>query len=899
MADTDMYKSIGDYGIIGNLHSIALVGLDGSIDWCCLPYLDSPSVFGALLDERKGGHFSIRPTGEWDSVASYLATTNILVTSFRTRTGVMALTDFMPIISGEFETEQSKRPEIYRMVQITEGEMEVRAEFFPRFDYARAETNLQDYEFGLLAEGGAHSLALCCSVPDFRILEDKAVASWQLSKGDFIWFHLHFDQGECRRLEPDAGGRALKDTEAFWHKWLKTRTAGYGLDLGPFKEMVERSALVLKLLQFRPTGAIAAAATTSLPEAIGGMRNWDYRFSWVRDSSLTLDALFSLGHLEEAEQYLLWIGRLIREKGFRLQVLYDLQGQEEALTEIELEHLDGYKGSRPVRIGNAAAGQRQLDIYGEIMDAAMKLSRYVGKVDYDYWPVLRNICQTVLSSWREKDLGIWEVRGAPQHFVYSKAMCWVALDRGIAIARRFGFPADIATWEATREEIHRDVLEKGWNKEKKSFVPHYETDALDASCLLLSIFGFLPFKDPRMTATTEAVLRDLSHDGFIHRYRLHQTDDGLQGDEGVFLVCSFWAIQNLIGQGKLDQAERMLLKMERMANHLGLFAEEYDLRWKVSLGNFPQALTHIGFINSVVALCRARARGERMQGTRSNIHLFIKKKLLFASDFVLNEGEPQKRTGNQATAHRLRKLMNMLQGAFFETATGRIAYEKMASSALFQEYHQCSLALQNMDLAILKGRSRQLAFWINLYNVIVLHGVVELRIRHSVREVPRFFRRIRYRIGTQEFSPDDIEHGILRANHRLPNSLFRPFGRKDPRRRWVIERPDPRIHFALVCAARSCPPIAVYEADRLDDQLEVSGRTFINSGGAEVDRSRGLVRLSQVFRWYGEDFAKSREELLHFVAGYLYNEKDRAFLQNKADRIKIEYFDYDWRLNRI
>ncbi len=893
-----MYKKIGDYGVIGNLYSVALVGLDGSIDWCCLPYFDSPSVFAALLDERRGGFFSICPTGDWDSVAHYLKTTNILSTAFRTRTGVMVLIDFMPVAADGREAENAKRPQLLRMVQITEGSVEVRVEFFPQFDYARAETTMTAEACGIFARGGEHSLALCCNRPGLEVQGDRALAVWQLQKGDYVWFDLHFDEQACQPFDPQEGGRALRETEAFWHDWLQLTDAGNRRHFGPMQAMIDRSALVLKLLQYRPTGAIAAAATTSLPEQIGGSRNWDYRFSWVRDTAFTVDALFSLGYMEETERYLRWIEKLITKRGGNLTVFYDLEG-EKVGEEVELPHLEGYKGSQPVRIGNDAVHQQQNDIYGEILEAAYKLSRFVGKIDIELWPFLQKICATAQQQWREKDRGIWEMRSGPYHFVSSKMLCWVALDRGIAIARRYGFPADLAAWEEERDAIRKEVLEKGWHEEKQAFVQHYDTDALDASALLLPIFGFIPYDDPRMVATVAAIRRELGHEGFLYRYRPHQTDDGLIGEDGVFLVCSFWLIENLIGQGELEEAERLLYRMERVSNHLGLFSEEYDLRWQTSLGNFPQALTHIGFIHAVIALSDARAGQKRDE--REEEHDLpgdLRKRILIGSDFLLNAGEAPTDVEPAAVAGELKREMNLLQGVFFDSAAGRVAYEQMHDSEEFKALIKVSRRLQGMEPAALASREERLAFWLNVYNVLVIHGVVALDIGDSVQEVPRFFRRVRYRIGAHDYSADDIEHGILRGNRRLPHSLFRPFGKNDPRLAFVVEPLEPRIHFALVCAARSCPPIEVYQADKLDAQLDLAAATFLNAGAAHLDREKKTVRLSEIFRWYADDFGATPAERLRFVAGFLYQDTDKKYLTEHAGELTIDYIDYDWRLNR-
>lgn len=534
------------------------------------------------------------------------------------------------------------------------------------------------------------------------------------------------------------------------------------------------------------------------------------------------------------------------------------------------------------------AWQRQLDIYGELMDAALKLSDYVGKIDSKIWPFLRGICDYVIEHWRDRDSGIWEIRGGLYQFVYSKVMCWLALDRGITIARRYGFPADLKKWEKIRSEIKEEVLKKGWNDKKQAFVQHYETDALDSSNLLLPILGFLPFSDPRIVSTIEATRRELSHDGFLYRY---VGDDGLSGGEGTFLLCTFWLIDNLIALGRIEEAENLIRRTEGTANHLGLFSEEYDVIWKEALGNFPQAFTHIGYINSVIALCQAK--GKTVKETKEE-----PKGILLADKIVLNDGEPCQDIPTKDIAVKLKGAMNVLRGAFFDTQRGRVAYERMRNSKAYTEYLELSHSLRNMDLHELKTREEQIAFWINLYNVIVIHGVVELGIRDSVKEVRNFFRRIQYQIGDMFFSPDDIEHGILRGNRRPPSSILRLFRGEDRRLRFIIEPIDPRIHFALVCASASCPPIDFYTAENLDEGLNIAGKTFLNTGGAKLDRKRDRVSLSRIFNWYSGDFGKTQSDRLRFIASFLYEEDDRRFLLENAENIKVDYQDYDWRLNR-
>jgi len=886
-----VYKKISDYGIIGNLHSIALIGLDGAIDWLCLPHIDSPSIFAALLDDKKGGRFSISPLDDWDSVAEYLPETNILVTKFRTRTGVLQITDFMPIPFGGEEELDEEQHELYRLVEVTKGEVDVGVAFDPRFDYARARTSLETRNGAVVARGNGESIVLSAHC-DLKLSDGTAQAKRRMSSGEQVWLHLSYGTEEPIELDREKAATSLRETEAYWRSWLKRGETGRTIDLGPYGKMIDRSALVLKLLYYNPTGTIAAAATTSLPEEIGGVRNWDYRYTWVRDTSFTLQALFNLGHLSETQGYLRWIERLLSEHGpGRMQIMYGLRGEAD-LAEEELVNLDGYKGSKPVRIGNEAATQRQLDIYGEIMDAALKLSDYVGKIDSELWPFLRGICDFVVEHWQDKDSGIWEIRGGPYHFTYSKMMCWVALDRGLTIARRYGFPADLKKWEETKDKIKGEILEKGWNQGKGAFVQHYETDVLDSSTLLMPLFGFLPFDDSRIVSTIEATQRELGHDGFLYRY---VGEDGLPGGEGTFLLCTFWLIDCLIGLKRFEEAETLLRRMERIANHLGLFSEEYDVRWKEVLGNFPQAFTHIGYINSVIALCQAKGKiaaegeGEKALPRRS---------LLLTSRIVLNEGKAPQDIPIKDIAMQLKDSMNILRGAFFDTKRGRVAYEQMERSETYRKYVESSHSLKKMELGELKTREEGLAFWINLYNVIVIHGVIKLGIRDSVKEVRNFFRRVQYQIGDLFFTPDDIEHGILRGNRRPPNSLFRVFQGNDPRLEFAIKPLNPSIHFTLVCASSSCPPIEVYTPEKLEKELTIAGETFLNGGGIMIDRGKSRVSLSRIFSWYATDFGKTLPERLRFIAPYLYNRDDRQFLEENAERIKVDYQDYDWRLNR-
>jgi hypothetical protein len=472
--------------------------------------------------------------------------------------------------------------------------------------------------------------------------------------------------------------------------------------------------------------------------------------------------------------------------------------------------------------------------------------------------------------------------------VHSKVMSWVALDRGLTIARRYGFPGNLAGWEAAGSKIKAEVLEQGFNRRQQAFVQRYGAEDLDASALLLPLVGFLPIDDPRIETTIDQIERDLGRAGFLDRYRI---DDGWSPREGVFLPATFWLIDCLIERGDLARAEEMLLRVQGAANHLGLFGAEYDPEWREPLGNFPLALSHLGFINSVIRLLRARKAQAQPEAP-------VTGRVLPAGRIVLNEGDCPRDQGPERVAADLKNSINVMKGAFFDVKQGRVAYERMRASPLYDRYVEISRCLNRLDLDRLGDRTDRLAFWINLYNVLVIHGVIALGIVDSVKEVRNFFRRIQYRVGGLPFTPDDIEHGVLRGNARPPSALLKPFRGKDQRIAQVIEPLDPRIHFALVCASSSCPPIEVYTAADLDRQLTVSAQAFLGSGGAGLDKARDRVTLSRIFKWYAVDFGPSQAERLRFIARFLHEPEDRDWLMDRADRVTVDYDEYDWRLNR-
>ncbi len=596
------YPPIADYGLIGDTHSCALVSRAGSIDWLCFPRFDSASVFGRIIDWGRGGHFAITPVGIRNVTRRYLPRTNVLETTFETNSGVARLTDFMAI-EPESDPAQPKSVQtshlVARILECVEGSVDVRLDCQPRFDYGsiRPHVALVDEHNGF-AHGGADAIALYCSAP-LRIEGDGYVGEARLAEGKWMTAAVSYESRFGHRAEDvteHAFDRLLADTTDFWEKWAST----FDYE-GEFADQVLRLALTLKALSHAPTGALVAAPTTSLPEHIGGPRNWDYRFTWIRDAAFAVYALSIVGLHREAATFKEWLEWSTAGHPAELRVMYGLGG-EHRLTEQELP-LRGYRDSRPVRIGNGAQGQFQLDIYGELMDSAHLYRRLGNEVDPEYWEFLRGVVDFVIDHWREPDDGVWESRGDRQHFVFSKAMCWVALDRAVSAVEETGLPGDVERWRRVRDEIRVDVLAQGFNERIGAFTQAYGSDALDASVLMLPLFRFIDANDPKMRSTIEVIKRDLTNDqGFVYRYR--NLDDGVGGDEGTFTICTFWLCDNLVELGEIDEARDLFCRAMAVANDLGLYSEETDVDDGM-LGNFPQAFSHLSMINAAVHLSRA------------------------------------------------------------------------------------------------------------------------------------------------------------------------------------------------------------------------------------------------------------------------------------------------------
>jgi GH15 family glucan-1,4-alpha-glucosidase len=590
------YKGIGEYGLIGNSYTAALVSNDGSIDWCCLPRFDSPSTFAAILDDEKGGKFHIKPRTSFESQQSYLPDTNILQTTFRTDTGTVTVIDFMPCYRTS-RHKLTKFDEIHRLVDCTVGQVPLEVVFEPRLDYARDNALIETYKNGVTARGRLDKLALSSTIP-FTSDGGKAIGSFTLKQGESAQFILRYDSDQPKSPGIYGSRRKLERTTAYW----KEKAEGCVFS-GPLREMMVRSYLTLHLMVYAPTGAIIAAPTTSLPEEIGGERNWDYRYAWLRDASLTLNALFYLGHIEEALGFFNWLVTLCAKCGAKAQTLYDID-YEHPVQEQILDHLKGYRNSKPVRIGNAAYAQLQLDVFGEVLEAAYNYLDMGGYISRRTWESLESFVDAACESWQLPDNGIWEIRGGPYHFTHSKLMCWVAVDRGIKIAEELGFGENIKRWQDVAKDIRADILARGWNPEKRAFTQHYDTTALDASNLLMPLYGFLPITDERISSTIERTIEELGHNGLLRRYRTDKTDDGLSGSEGEFLWCSFWLVRNLLRMGKLEDATALYQKLLGYSNHLGLFPEMVDSVSGEARGNFPQALTHLAVITTGIELIR-------------------------------------------------------------------------------------------------------------------------------------------------------------------------------------------------------------------------------------------------------------------------------------------------------
>jgi GH15 family glucan-1,4-alpha-glucosidase len=592
-----MPSRIEDYALIGDRHTAALVARDGSIDWLCLPRFDSEACFAALLGTPEHGRWLVAPVEEVRACRrGYRHGTLILETEFETPSGSVTVTDFM--------TERCNAPVLVRIVAGRRGLVGMRQEIIIRFDYGSLIPWVRRSNGGITAIAGPDMVRVDSSVP-LRGENFKTVADFSVAPGQRFSFILTWHPSHEPAPPPCDAEKALTDTEAWWRRWTDACTYK-----GDWPEMVLRSLLTLKGLTYAPTGGIVAAATTSLPEQLGGVRNWDYRFCWLRDSTFTLYALVSAGYHSEAAAWREWLLRALAGKPAQAQILYGLAG-ERRLTEWEVDWLPGYENSQPVRIGNAASNQFQLDVYGELIDSMYQCRRSGLEPDEAAWQLERALLDFLESAWKLPDEGIWEVRGPRRHFTHSKVMAWVALDRAVKSVERFGLDGPLERWRNLRSAIHDEVCQKGFNRDLDSFVQFYGSDELDASLLMIALVGFLPAADPRVRGTLTAIERDLMQDGFVARYANRPGVEGLPPGEGVFLPCTFWLADNLVLQGRHDEARQIFERLLGLCNDVGLISEEYDPKAKRLVGNFPQAFTHVGLVNTAHNLSQPHGPAEQ------------------------------------------------------------------------------------------------------------------------------------------------------------------------------------------------------------------------------------------------------------------------------------------------
>ena len=605
----DRYPDISDHGLIGDLQTAALVATDGTVDWFCTPRFDSPSVFASLLDADKGGYMSVAPaTDKYVSRQLYFPDTAMLITRFLTADGVGEVTDFMPI-AGQQATDRHR---LVRQLKVVRGAMNFVAEVKPRFDYGRAPHTLEITSDGFVfhCAGGQH-LTLCPTgerevIPGgqdgglaVQRIGDDLRMTVALREGETSGVVLETMGGRPRRIPPAELRQMVDDTSRFWRDWVHRSTYR-----GRWREMVARSAMSLKLMTYAPTGALVAAPTAGLPEMIGGERNWDYRYTWIRDASFSVYALLGLGYTGEAAAFGQWIRDRVVEHGGNgtspLKIMYRVDGSSD-LKEEALDHFEGWRGSRPVRIGNDAAGQLQLDIFGEALDAVAKIDARGLQPAYQGWTAIANLIDWVCEHWDQPDEGIWETRGGRENFTYGRVQCWVALDRAIRIAENRGRPAGIDRWRTARDAIYTQVMTRGWNPARKAFVQHYDTDVLDSALLMMPLMGFISPLDPMWLHTLDAMDHELVSDSLVYRYNPSASPDGLRGSEGTFSLCTFWYVDALARSGRLEDAELVFEKMLTYANHLGLYSEEIGITGE-QLGNFPQAFSHLSLINAAINL---------------------------------------------------------------------------------------------------------------------------------------------------------------------------------------------------------------------------------------------------------------------------------------------------------
>lgn len=862
------HSPLSEYGAVGNGRGLALVSRTGSVDWMCVPRLDSPAVFAALLDDRSGGRFAIRPDRDFDAASAYRPGTNLLETRFRVRTGEARLTDFMP--DGP---DVRERPEnagrLIRRVRGEAGEVRLRIVCDVRFDYGRrpARWERRDNRCWRLVSRDRH-LLLTASRPLFW--EDRT-ARLRVRAGETVWLVLDWG-GESVPDEAALEG-LLDSAERYWRGWRSEGGAGRLPPGGFWRDALDRSALALRLLQYRPAGAVAAGGTAALPVAPGGGDNRDDRVASIHEAADTLTALSALGRRREADAFVDWVRGVLRAADAGgPEDIQRLDRPRPPAGERIARHLAGYKGAEPVRLGRNPGEASALEISGEVLDLFFAFSRRGGEIGSGDWTRLRPLVDRAAATWRRPDSGRAEPSVRPG--IHARLMAWVALDRGIRIALRNGFRADLARWRNERAAVRQDILRRGVSRRTGAFRTDDETGGTDDGVLRIPLVGFLPATDRRVAAT----LRELDAD------RLRE--DG-------FLLPFFRYLRCRILQGRLDEVAEGLRRVREFSGPSGLLGERYDPVFREIGGNLPRASAH-----AACALATLEYLAARNAPPPPPSPLWSRRAARLFRPARLSPPRRPRREAVPADPNRaLRDVLRRLADHFYDAHEQRVDYAGIRSSAVFDRMRDCVADLRGFDPETLGTDAERIAFWINLFNLLTIHAVVALGVRDSVREIPFFFRRATYVVGGRSYRLGDIEHGVLRGNRRPPFRPSRPFGPADPRLRTLPETPDPRTIFGLVRAARTGPPLGVYAADTLGRRLDASARVFLN-GTSRLDMRDRTLWVSELFKRRRSDIGARDADLVRFVARFWYRTDPADWLVSEADRIAIRYFPFDWRLNR-
>lgn len=869
-------KKIGDYGVIGNGAAAALVGRDGAIDWLCLPQIDSESVFAALLDPQRGGAFTVEPPGrwqeDWDTAQSYIEGTNVLRTRFRTRGGEVELTDFMPIGSSSENT----IPYLVRRITGIHGDTRLRITVSARLRYARVAVTWQQQTacaWSLHGDDGTYSITTSSPV---HWHEDQT--SVAIGAGETFWIAFGAEQQRSTTADIEAH---LNTTIDYWRRWISHRHPDDRRAHSTWRQQLVRSDLLLALLQSPATGAIYSAITASIPRTLYGMRACDGRYEDVFACALYVEALLGFGHVDAAQQYLLHaIARLPSPR----TLLH-------APRSVALDHLSGYRGT-PAAVQSEAVAQCDYTTVGFLLDAALLLSRHGVPIERSLWEQLQPLVDFAAQTWPHPDLGYATSSLGPRHFTLSKLLWWMALDRGVKLAQRYGYPGDVDWWKEQRQAVRDTIITQSYRADKGLFAMHPDSDEIDPALLLLPITGFLPADDPRVKRTLAAI--ELVVRGAQESNRSSEEVD-VAVEPHFHNLFPYWHVNCLILQQRFDDAEERLRLLHTTSNHLGLFGEHFDGLFREINGNFPAGRVHAAYAVTVMNFFNGLNRLQRSEPPAPERRLGM----VFRSH-LLNPVSDQTNGSALSPSHdadqMLQQALNELRREFYDAHEQTLEYARIRGTQSYQRFRDAITALREFDPLVLESDAHRLVFWLNVFNAAVIHGIVELGLTRSVRDVPLFFDRIQYKIGRFLFTPSDIEHGILRANAPPPGKRRNKFIQKDPRCRLGPGSCDLRVHFAMFRGTRSAPYLDVYILDRLESMLNDAARVSVNAAAQVVKKKRTLLLPEQI-AWYRQDFPQENTQFVSYLSRFFNDPEVVEWLGENAHRVNIEYQSFDWRLN--